>query len=329
MLFKTIAEIKAHASAFAKNMEWATLAPHVEQAESKFIVPLLGRAQYDALTTAYQNATLSVAQAALLRYAQRALAYYTLYEALPFLSLIVSDMGVQEQQSREGTSAPARTTVSKIARDQALQNADQAADAMLTFMEENDTDYPLWAGSLAFTKTKELFINNATEYSKWLNISDSKRLFLALRPYLEIAEEEYIRPAIGDDMYNDLKAKMADILTTPLSAAYTSILPRIQRPLAHWAMYKAMPFLAVQVSPSGISVSSVTDGNETRTAADRDRYATMLSAAQQTAMTFTQLLRKYIDDHIEDFPLYEGDPERLDQPRYQLPNNSGKRSFIV
>lgn len=333
MLFKTTADLKLHVAAINKNTTWESLKPSVDMAERKYIIPLISQAQYDALNAAYNAApqTLTAAQTALLAYVQRSLAHYTFYEALPSLAIMMSDMGVTEQTSSEGTAAPARQWVTKGLMEKAIADADLYADALLSFLEINHTNYLLWKASSSFTITKELFIANVAEFEAHVPVGGSKRVWLAMRSFVKLCEVEYILPAISQSLYDDLKAKILLTPGTALSASYQTLLSKIQRSLAWLALYKALPFQAVSFTPGvGITMTSTADGHTTRQAADRLRFETAMTAATGTAMSFLRELKKYLDDHAADYPLYTfNDFENDPQPSYSLPDNFGKKSFMV
>lgn len=327
-LFKTIEELKIYCPSINRNMEWETFAPAVDQAQRKYILPLLGKAQFDTLTEKYKNDTMTDQQKALLTYVQRSLAYYAFFEVLPMISAMVSDMGITEQESSEGTALRTRQWVYHEMRETAIQNADVFADAMLTFLEENHEDYPDWAGSPAFTITKSLFINTAAEYDAFVPIIGSKRVWLAIRPFLKAAETEYIQPAISEPLFNDLKTKLSEVLTTPLTAEYKALLEKIQPALAWLALYKALPFQAVQFTPGGIVQTTTNTGIKSYTPADRAVFETAMTHATGNGMSALRHLKKWLVENCEDYPEYQ-DEDGVSQPNYEIPDNEGKKSFMV
>lgn len=333
MLLKTIAELKTYIPTLNKNTAWETMRPMVEHAERKYIIQLISQAQYDALNTAYNAApqTLTAHQLLLLPYVQKALAYYAFFEALPMLGAMVSDMGVTEQSSSEGTATPTRQWVFNQLRDNVISTADYAADALLSFLEINHADYPLWKASTSYTITKALYITSVADFEAHIPLGGSKRVWLNIRPFVQLAEIEYIITAISQSLHDDLKAKILLTPATPLSAAYATLLLKIQRTLAWLALYRALPFQAVQFTPGvGITSVSTSDGHTAKSAADRQRYETAVTAATSVGMSCLRDLKKYLDDHCSDYPLYEfGDFENDNQPSYSLPENAGKRSFMV
>lgn len=327
-LFKTTAELKVFCPSFNRNMAWNTLSPKVDQAERKYIIPLIGKEQYTVLEAAYQAGTISDKLEALLPYVQRPLAYYTHFELLPELMAMESDMGLQEQESSEGTSSPARQWVYEEKRKNAIENADAFADAMLEFLEENHGDYAEWKGSSAFTITKQLFINTSDEYNDIVSIGRSKRVWLALWPFVNRAETEYILPAITEPLFTDLKAKLLASLTTPLSTEYATLLLKIKEALAWLALYKALPFQVVQFTPSGIVQTTTANGIKSQKPADRIVFENARTEAETNGLSALRALKQYLEENSSSYDKYS-DPNAYSQPNYEIPNNQGKKSFMV
>ena len=327
-LFKTTAEIKVFCPTINRNMEWATLSPTVDQAERKYILPLLGKEQFEALVAAYTAGNLTDHLQSLLPQIQRPLAYYAFYELLPLLTTMVSDMGVQEQESREGTSTPARQWVFQQNRDTALENADTFADALLEFLEENYNDYPLWKNSDAFTLTKELFINTSDGYNGIVPIGRSKRVWLALRPFVRMAESEYLLPVLSQPLFADLKAKLLASLGSPLSDEYQTLLKKTQQALAWLALYKALPFQAVRFTSGGIVQTTRNTGIRKQAPADRTTFETAMAHAENNGMSALRSLEKFLHENANGYPLYDN-PDSHAAPSYEIPDNRGKNSFMV
>ena len=303
-LFKTTAEIKKHVPSFNKNITWATLEPFAEQSELKYIVPLLGNEQYVELESKYQANTMTAAQTALLKQVQRPLAYYIFYEAQPFLSVQVGDMGVQEQSSSEGTSNPARQWVANNLRRSAIKSADTFADKLLEYLETNHETFPKWTASTAYTKTRDSFVNTTAQLAEHLHIGNSRRTFLALRPFISLVEKEFILPALKLAILDDLKAKIADELNTPIPASSADMIEKIRRVVAWLAYYRALPHLAIDASMGEIHVTSQPAAELRRSPIDRERYKTAVTAAETTGMAFLRELTEYLDCNRDTIEAY-------------------------
>ena len=104
MLFKTIAEIKNFLPIGAGN-DLNRLKPHIENAENKFVKPLLGTAMYDELVEFYETeypaepTEVQEATLLLLTKVQHAVIHLAYFVGFDFLNVSVSDAGFQRIES--------------------------------------------------------------------------------------------------------------------------------------------------------------------------------------------------------------------------------------
>jgi hypothetical protein len=330
-LLKDIAALKSYVPV-NKNMSYDTLSPFIAQAELTYIIPVIGQDLYDDINTAY-NGVYGAAgvDASLLPYIQRALAYFTVLEAAPFLTVMISDLGIQEQQSKEGTSRTvAQWTYNKII-DSLTNNADRSLDDLLKFLEDNKDDYPEWADDAdLYTITKNLFINSATELSEYVNIFGSRSTFKAIRKFILLAEENYFIPAMGQEMYDELKAQL---LAGTLTSANNTLLNKIKRPLANYAVWHAIPHLRLNVSSNGIRVHSFTDSQHSKQpVTDNSPLADLMQSLYNTAQSGLASFKYFLDDNVEDYPTYEDSDTyeaEFPQPDSDVRDNSDSQTFMI
>ena len=317
ILFKTVDDIRVYLP-IHKNMSFDSIKPFVESAELEYIKPLLGTTLYDALVASY-NGTIAPPYTALLPYVQRPLAYYALHSAMPFLTVTLSDMGVQEQQSRDGSSAPARQFAIEKLHKQYIGTADLFAEQLLAFLEENSGTYTTWSNDT--TKTKSLFIENATVLSSIVGNVATRRLYLAIKPCIQQAMDALILPCCGEDLYDTYLTEFAAGDLPEKELKY------IRKAVANYAMYLAYDFLPIQITADGLTVSSYTDGLNSKAAATRK------GEAQQryniAAMSAIRTLKEFLDENYSQISDYESTANNDEPLRYQLPDNEGKKSFMV
>lgn len=210
MLFKTIEEF----GIVDKNMKLARLGTYITDAEEQYIIKAIGQAQYDDLQEKYDDAPgtpLSEAYEALLGKVQVAVRNMALYIGFPKLNLRISDLGVLKALSNDYESASGGEIY--FARIQFLLDGYKALDALLKFLEENKTDYPIWAGD-ARPDFKKFFINTAEEFNKHVNISESRWLFMQLIQQMELVELLQVKGMLGAQFFNELKSA---VITDDLS----------------------------------------------------------------------------------------------------------------
>lgn len=327
MLFKETSEIKLHI-AINKNMAFNTLSPYIEQAETTYIIPLISQELYDELDEAYNGEDdLSEEQEKLLKKIQRPLAYYSLAEAAPFLNLSISDLGLQQEQDKDGMSTPVAQWRYENYIKSLWDNADRFADKLLEFLEKNKDDYEEWAESDAYTITKELFINSAAELSKFININNSRRAYLAIRPFIAIAEQKYFIASISQELFDEIKE---EIKSDDLSDENKTLLEKIKTPLAHFALFEAIPQISISIESKGFKINSSTDGFNSNDKAEMKMIEDLKQSSINLANQFMSIMKKYLDDNADDYPLYkDSDNYNDEQPRTQLPNNIDKPDVWV
>ena len=119
-----------------------------------------------------------------------------------------------------------------------------------------------------------------------------------LTPYIKIAQEQYIRPILGEALYDDLASS---IVANDLTANETTLLNKISEPLAYYTFYSAIPFIATQISNKGVLVKN-SDNNSI--SADNARLDLLTKRIQNIADHYASRLKDYLDDNASLFPLY-------------------------
>ena len=302
--------------AINKNLSWASIGNFIGQAETKHIIPVIGRELYNELDTT-PAADRTPEQKVALGLLGQSLAYYGLLEALPFLNTQIGDGGIQE------SSSPARQWVFHEMQETASSNADTFLDQALSFFEFNAAKFNSWTNSDAFTISKELFISSTEELSRYINIQRSRRTFLAFRPFLLRAQDIYIVPALGEELAAELEAARKSGLALP--ADLQKLLKVVQPALAHFALLEAAPELAIAITSGGFKVLSENEGIRQRLGASGSQLSALRNNSERLGGIYMTNLKSYLDSIIQ---VGETDPADKQQS-FTAPDNSGSASFWV
>ncbi|MDJ1468160.1 DUF6712 family protein [Xanthocytophaga flava] len=331
-LFKNVDDIKRFLAGNQKNLSENTIMPFVEQAEIRYIIPVIGNEFFTELDEYYNpaegdtpeaNSKLDLAIARI----QRSLAYYTLLDALPFLNVTVGNIGVQESNSEKSSPVRQWSYVELITTT--TENADTFLDNALEFLEKKADDYTTWKESDAYTQSKELFINNAKELSKYLLTNNSRRVYLALRPFIARAEDLYIKPAIGTELFAEMKAYVLD---SEQPEPYQPIVyGLIQKALAQLTLFLSIPEVQFVTTGFGLKLQGqmLAAGNKlTPALAD---IGPIKENAWQLADRYLTELKRYLDENAATIETYQNSTvyKSTTRRRYQLPDNSNSNSFRV
>jgi hypothetical protein len=321
MLIRSIDQLKAALGSTNQNAEFETLESFIDQAELRYLQPALGeeflRELNDALDAGEE--TLSGPQKALLKHLRRALAYYAMLEAAPFLAVSFNEMGLQEQNAQH--AQPARQWVVNKFEDSAASNGDSLLDITLFWLESKASDFPTWRDSDAYTVSKELFFHSIYDLAKFVNVGQSRRTFLALRPIIRRVEELEILPLVGQERFDALKA--AILMPATLTATDKALWAAIKPALAHKVVEEALPELPVQVTANGLRVLSDNDGIRQRLAASLSQMEPLRRNAAKFATSYLEKLAGLIDT-------LNAAEQPTQEPRsYSLPDNTGSKCFRV
>jgi len=314
------------------NMNFDTLKPYIELSQQQFLIPIISLGEFDIISQSLNGSDypdpplgLSSRQLELLELSQRALSFYTMYKMLPYLNSHVSDKGVQQISSKEGTSNPINQWRYQDRLEANLRDADSCAEEILKHLESNQGSFPSWVASASFTKRKDLFLANADVFDQYIKINASRSTYLSLRSVIEISEQKYILPALGTAYFNDLKTK---IIGNTLNSNDSKVVAHLRRALAYCTMVEALPQMSIELSPF-ISVRSSNDGITQKNALTGDAYKNAINHYRSNAETFLATFKQYMIDNRSAYPLYLNSTADLGaQPRVTTFPNSKNSGFF-
>jgi len=298
-------EFKTFFPAINRNMDWCTVEPFIQQAEDNDIIPAIGLDFYNVLETEYQaNGTIADAtKAYTFRLLRTGLAHYAMYLALPQLNIRVGDAGTNETSAND--IVPVRQWVFNVSRWETAKTAYKYLDMALEHMESqviaNNTDYDTFKNSTAYTESKELLIPNARKFGRFYNIQNSRRSYTSIRPYIEKAEEIYLRPLLCS-FFDELKDQH---LNGTLSTENADILPVVQRYLAEKTVVLALPDLNFindgdgwRVMENQYGLTRPTEGSLSQS------LQQLLTQAEQNAAHFEIQLKNELYANLDNYPTY-------------------------
>lgn len=118
--------------------------------------------------------------------------------------------------------------------------------------------------------------------------------------FIEIAQEEHIRPVLTDKLYDDIVAKND---AGPLTGKDLILLNDFIKPaLAHYVKWEVLPEINMQTSSKGTRQL----GDEVSSASSSKDRADLYARVKSQADTLRDKITRFIqnEDNIDDFPLY-------------------------
>lgn len=326
LLIRSIAEFALFTDVNA-NMKYEALKPFIQAAQDQYIVPIISLGEYTTIANELAEVdypsppALSQRQLELWEKAQRALAYYTMYKALPYFNTQISNNGLQQIGSREGTAQPVTQWRYHDRMEASLKDADFFAEEVLKYLEVNQASFTQWASSSSYTQRKDLFIASAEVMNQYVNINYSRSTYLALRPFIELAEVKYISPVIGRTYFTTLKSRL---LSNTLTSADNAALAYLRRALAYATITEALPQLSVDLS-SGITTRTQDDGIHKKTPATIDQFNVIMSSNVSNRDTFLASFKKFMIENRTSYSLYINS----EADEYNQPNPTSKNNYLT
>lgn len=256
---------------------WNKVKAWIKNAEVLYFRPLLGKDLLDELDTALE-ATPSEKQQELIDSVTFALGNLAMMDFMPANMSIITDGGNVEPTSDSGQSARQWVTIAQV--NTMCQAGFRRLEDIVVFLEENLSDFDSWTSSWYFTEGRKRFVPNALVFNRYYEIAESGWTYYHLLASLKTVEDGPVKSLLGSAYFTELKDKLA--LADPgLNPVEEQLLERLQAAIAPLTMAKALPRLAVEIGPQGVTLRR-TNTSQSITAfeaATADEKAELVKAA--------------------------------------------------
>jgi hypothetical protein len=343
-LFKTIPEFRKYIS-IDENMDFSNLLPAIQEAEEIFIKDLLGESFYDILLADYTDHTdaegvdagMNADNKLLIPLVQRTLANYAALFAIDQIDGSIGNMGYQE--SFGNNSRPAPRWKSKKKEDALIAKGDKYADKLLAFLEKNAAanKYNAWfSDAIANTAMAGSIVYSSTIASKYIDINESRRIFLKLKNKIREIESEDVYHMLCEDQYDEI---ITQIKTGTLSTPNKKLTAILEPFITKKALRESMPYIRLSITSDGLVMQSTTDGVVSKSAVSDNTLIgnspvkMMLQQLDKEIKRAKENIDQFIIDNISSYPLIMNSPcftsKETKPPKYQIPNNPDKNYFSV
>jgi hypothetical protein len=324
-LIQTIDQVKAFSSILNASANLDMLKPYLSDSEVLFIRLAVGREFLADLATKLDSTDENWKTA--LSLTRKPLVLYALYLAIDEIGVSLSGQGVQVASSPTNTPAPQFKVMNS--KQNLMSRANAALDDLLELLELNKKTFTSYKGS-----DVDLLISNAAEFSKYVDIRGSRRVFLAMIPIIRSIESKFIKPILSDGLFAKLKSALQG--SSDLSEDYNSLMELIKPALAHLAMARSLDEISIDVLDWGVfaNAESTFTNIMTKQTANRDRILAMQAANQLDGDGELKSLQIFLDvnaskDKYSDYfssSLYSGPSAPGSVNQY---DNNGKNLFFA
>lgn len=199
MILADTTDLKKYVS-IAASFQFEDFEPYIDKAVNAYTRKYVGDLhEFLENTATGTNATEKNKARA---YLQSAIANFGMYIFMPLLQVQLDSSGISVNVS-ENRKSPEWWQTKDIRRE-LLRAGHESMDLLLAYLEANLTVFTDYATNYS-TLNKELLVNNASIFSKYYNIFDSRQTYLALVPVLTKVEDQYLKTFLCPELIQALK----------------------------------------------------------------------------------------------------------------------------
>jgi hypothetical protein len=280
--------------------------PYIEEAQETFIRPVLGDPLYrqlqetaDPTTREPENQPLDPRLVELLDLVRKPLSLYALWLGADEFGVSVSSQGIQVIETQTHKTAP-QYRVQNL-KENWIRRANISLDLVLKFFDEHRADYPAY-----ICQDADLLIRNTLEFNSEVDIRESRRVFVALKPVIRSVERKYIRPALSAELFDELKSALKS--NFELTSDQKALMELIRPALAHLTMARALLEISIDILDWGIfdTAGNTFTNVSSKQASNQDRIALMAEANQRDGEAELKALQQFLDETASEtvYPLY-------------------------
>lgn len=275
---------------------------HIENREVR--KTLLGPTLYDSLNTKYNNApeTLTDPEKALLEYVQPVVANLAVWLYLDKGNVIIDDNGIS---AVHGDDRKPAFEWQVVRLQKSLKTTGfNAIDDLIDFLEDNVGDYPTWASSVANDKARAFFINSARDFHYYVDIQESRWIYLSVLPIMRRVEKQHIMATLCKELFDEIKSQIEN---NNVSANNEMLMDGLKGAAAHLTWSKALNELAVTIDDAGIHLLNNTFSGTVRamTPAEVNRVQVISDEHLKIGMGCLEGIKNHLQLKADDYPLYK------------------------
>lgn len=312
MLIRDSEILKQYSQLSSGNYE--KLKPTLRMVEDKFVIPIISEYLYkkldDALTDSLKQEPVELPEkyVTLLDMCRRVIGPMFCALHADKSDVIFSETGIQRMEnSTNKTAYQYQGTKFKQAN---LQEAEDATELLIAFLEADIENYPEWENSDNFKKYRSLFIKTGGEFDEYFKTHSPRRNYYTMRNKMQEVEIITIKKLLGPELYKSLKEKDAEPNPT-FSEEELELLPYLKRITAYLTVSLALPLLNVRMAENGISVLatasfSQNDNENTRAGISVEEMNILQKTCTDGASTWIEETIAFIKENKDAFPDWIG-----------------------
>lgn len=308
---------------------YGTLEPALVQAETKFVVPVLGAALTERLAVYFQlpaeertDEKLSKA-VELVQSAELRLAYWDSFDQL---AVTITDHGLEDTM---GDNRVYRYQADGL-RENLQRQGFEMLELLVEFLEGESACFPEWDTSEFCTHNIKSVLQDSKRFFAIVGLKRDYRLFLKMREYITNTERMELPFRIGEALARIMTEHTEDVGE---NTRFAVLYPMVQMFVAFWALADGLPVLQGTVTADGVlqmqESASYSMSGRTNVLAGEKVMDAMQGRFRGSAEYYAGRVVEYLNGHAAEFPEWKVRKDSSEGYRVYERSNRGKRSFHV
>ena len=302
--FNTLDELRTHINITAAN-KLESFNGANEYAINEHLVKWLGQSFLDEALTKYNASSSDTIWTTIFPLIQATLSNFMLVHQIPIQQVTIESSGITRKENANFKSAYQNQINQLIAEH--FERAYNHLETLLAFLEENDSDYPTWTSSTAYSKNKSFFINDANDFQNQYPIIRGRITFKALFSTMKDVESLYIKVILGTAFYNELKGKI--LAKTAFSAKEVELVSMLKKAIAFHTIENAVQSNWIKVTQNSVVyISHDKDTNHMlESSAQQVQASNKINHAREFGERWIGQALAFIKSNLDDFPTFKAD----------------------
>lgn len=301
LLINTEADLKNQITVSA-TFDFKKVLPYVKRADRKYIIKSIGLDQYNEIIihTLDPDSDNPIDQIKMLL--QEASAHFAMALALPVINIQITNSGVRTTENEK--SSPADWKDLRDLKRSVLETANEAMDQAFEIMEANESSFPDWVNSNQYTVFKSGIVRHTSTFQNWFDIQNSRKTFMALKPYMSEVEEQYLMSFFGQCTLDFIKANSSDPIVQRVQEL-------TQKAVVAFTISKAAVAGTFSVTQSSLVLQAEElPWERTKMELDEDKLERLRRDRETSGLEYLKKIKKILLENPTIFNCYEDKKEK-------------------
>ena len=292
----------------SQSANFDSIVPHIKNAESDYLIPLIGTDMYNYIHAIYQytinhefdGSACDEKTELLIEIIQSALVHLAFWIGYDVLNAHITDGGFKriESDTVKGLYKYQEDNLKNYLKSCGFNQLDH----LLGYLEANIEDFEDYKNSENYTQFKSMLVQTTDQFNETVFINKSRLTFLRVKAHMKIIEETEIKGLLGSAVYSYIKQ---EIIKDSPDQRVTDLLPMLRKPIIFLATALLMEESGADLTDKGLyfkSAKAVGVNSTEMTPSSDLRISVLVNRYRNYGKSYLDQLYSYLQDNNDTWP---------------------------